>query len=109
MDPVILFLKDETLPEDRTKAKKTRRKAPQSWLSKEQKLYERWYQGPYLLCIHPKAVDALLEKLHEGTLSVTLGEGLYCTRLLLKGTGGLACRSLPRSLPKNAISAKGMP
>ena len=36
------------------------------WLSKVQKLYKRLYLGPYLLCVHPEAVEMLLEELHEG-------------------------------------------
>lgn len=26
----------------------------------------RSYSGPYLLCVHPEAVEPLLEELHEG-------------------------------------------
>ena len=42
------------------------KKAPRYWLSKEQKLYKRSYSGPCLLCMHLKAVEPLLEELHEG-------------------------------------------
>ena len=43
-----------------------RRSAPRYWLSGEQKLYKCSYSGPYLLCVHPEAVEPLLEELHEG-------------------------------------------
>lgn len=57
MDPMVSFLKDGTLPEDKMEAEKTRRKALWYWLSEEQKLY-KWPQlGPYLLCVHSKAVE----------------------------------------------------
>ena len=65
-DPLVAFLKDGILPEDKVEAKKVRRKAPRFWLSEDQKLYKRSYLGPYLLCVHPKAVDMLLEELHKG-------------------------------------------
>jgi len=42
-----------------------RRKAPRFWLSEDQKLYKRSFSGLYLLCIHPKVVELLLEELHE--------------------------------------------
>ena len=29
-------------------------------------MYKRSFSGPYLLCIHPEAVELLLEELHEG-------------------------------------------
>ena len=66
MDHVVLFLKEDILPEEKSEADKIRRKAPWFWLSEDQKLCKRSFLGPYLLCIHPKALELLLEKLHEG-------------------------------------------
>ena len=66
MDPIISFLKDDTLPEEKSEAVKVRRKTPRFWLSKDQKLYKCLFSGPYLLCIHPEATELLLEELHEG-------------------------------------------
>ena len=53
------------MPESKSKANKVRRKAPRFWLSDNQKLYKRSFSGPYLLCIHPEAVELLLEELHK--------------------------------------------
>ena len=66
MDPIIQFLSKDVLPEDKLDAKKIRRKAPRFWLSEDQKLYKISFSGPYLLCIHPKASELILEKLYEG-------------------------------------------
>ena len=55
MDSIILFLKEDISPKEKSKADKVQRKAPWFWLSKDQKLYKRFFSGPYLLCIHPKA------------------------------------------------------
>ena len=66
MDLIVRFLKDDILPEEKSKAKKIQRNAPRFWLSKDHKLYRRSYSGPYLLCIHPEASELLLEELHEG-------------------------------------------
>ena len=38
MDPIVLFLKEDILPEEKSEAEKVQRKAPQFWLSEEQKL-----------------------------------------------------------------------
>ena len=65
MDPIVLFLKEDVLLENKSEADKVRRKAPWFWLSEDQKLYKRSFSGPYLLCMHPKAVKLLLEELHE--------------------------------------------
>ena len=66
MDPIVIFLKDDILPKEKGEADKVWRKAPQFWLSKDQKLYKRSFSGSYLLCIHLEAVEPLLEELHEG-------------------------------------------
>ena len=66
MDSIVLFLKKDVLPENKSKVDKVQRKAPRFLLTEDQKLYKRSYSGPYLLCVHPKAVELFLEELHEG-------------------------------------------
>ena len=66
MDTIVLFLKEDILPGKMSEAKKVRRKAPQFWLSEDQKLYKRSISRPYLLCIHPEVSKLLLEELNEG-------------------------------------------
>ena len=66
MDPLVLFLKHDTLPEDKNEADKIRRKASRFWLSEDSKLYRRSFSGPYLLCVYPDATKLILEELHEG-------------------------------------------
>ena len=77
MDPLVLFLRNDTLPEDKNEADKIRRKASQLWLSEDSKLYRRSFSGPYLLCVHPDATELILEELHEGICgSYTRGRSL---------------------------------
>ena len=66
MDPILLFLEKDILPEEKSKAEKVRKKAPRFWLSEDKKLYKRSFSGPYLLCVHPEASELLLEELHKG-------------------------------------------
>ena len=66
MDPVILFLKEDVLPEETSEADKIRRKATRFWLFEDLKLYKRSFSGPYLLCVHPDTTKLILEELHEG-------------------------------------------
>ena len=65
MDPILLFIERDILPEEKFEAEKLRRKAPRFWLSEDRKLYKHSFSGPYLLCVHPKASESLLEELHE--------------------------------------------
>ena len=73
MDPIVLFLKEDILLEEKSEVEKVRRKAPQFWLSEDQKLYKRSFLGPYLLCVHPEASELLLEELHEGICESHIG------------------------------------
>ena len=60
-----------------------RRKAPQFWLSEDQKLYKCFFSRPYLLYSHPEAV---------GFVEVIQETNLYLTRPLLRDIGGLICK-----------------
>ena len=66
MDPIVTFLKQELLPEEKYEAEKMCRNAPHYWLFEEQKLYKHSCSGSYLICVNPKTVEPLLEELHEG-------------------------------------------
>ena len=54
MDPILLFLERDILPDEKLEVKKIRRKAPWFWMSEDKKLYKRSFSGP------------LLEELYEG-------------------------------------------
>ena len=66
MNSIVLFLKEDILPEGKFEADKVRIKASQFWLLEDQKLYKRSFLRPYLLYIYPEASELLLEELHEG-------------------------------------------
>ena len=66
MDPIIKFLAEDRVPNDKSEANMIRRMASRYWLSTNKKLYRRSFGGPYLLCLHPGKVDELLAELHEG-------------------------------------------
>ena len=73
MDPLVLFLKEDILPEEKNEVDKIRRKASRFWLSKDQKLYKCSFSGPYLLYVHLEASELILEELHEGICGSHIG------------------------------------
>ena len=85
MDSIIQFLRENTLPEEKIEADKVRRKATRFWLSENQKLYKRSFLGPYLLCIHPKMTESLLEELHEGICGSHTGGRSLAHRAITQG------------------------
>ena len=85
MDPIISFLKDDILPEEKSEAIKVCRKAPRFWLSEDQKLYKHSFSGLYLLCIHPEVTELLLEELHEGIWGSHTGGRSLAHRAITQG------------------------
>ena len=84
MDPIMLFLIEDILLEEKSESEKVQRKT-HFWLFEDQKLYKRSFVGPYLLCIYPEASELLLEELHEGICgSHTKGKSLS-HRVLTQG------------------------
>ena len=71
MDPIVTFLKQRLLLEDKGEVEKVRKSAPCYWLSEEHKFYKRSYSGPYLLCVHLEAVEPLLESYMKAYVGVT--------------------------------------
>ena len=85
MDPIVSFLKDDVFPEEKLEAEKVQRKAPRFWLLEDHKLYKSSYSGPYLLCVHPEALETLLEELHEGICGSHTGGRSLAHRALTQG------------------------
>ena len=85
MDPLVLFLKHDTLPNDKNEADKIRRKASRFWLSEDSKLYRRSFLGPYLLCVHPDATELILEELHKGICGSHTGGRSLSHRAITQG------------------------
>ena len=85
MDLIVAFLKNDILPEGKSKAEQIQRNATRFWLSEDHKLYRRSYSGPYLPCVHPEASELLLEELHEGICGSHTGERSLSHRALTQG------------------------
>ena len=85
MDSISLFLEKDILPEKKSETEKVRRKAPRFWLSEDRKLYKRSFSDPYLLCVHPKASESLLEELHEGVCGSHIGGRSLSHRAITQG------------------------
>ena len=65
MTPIVIYLKDGRLPEDKDEAKRLRIKAAKYVLIDEV-LYKRGFSQPYLRCLAPNESNYLLREVHEG-------------------------------------------
>ena len=85
MDPIVLFLKNDILREEKGEADKVQRKAHRFRLFEDQKLYKHSFFEPYLLCIHLEAVEPLLEELHERICESHIGVRSLSYKVLTQG------------------------
>ena len=108
MDPIVLFLKDDILLEEKGEANKVWRKAPRFWLFKDQKSYKRSFSRPYLLCIHPKAVEPLLEELHERIYESHTEADPCLIGPLLRDIGGPICRKKHKTTWRSVTNVRGL-
>lgn len=67
MDPIVAYLRDESLPADNKKAHKVKAQSSRYWLSPYQKLYRMSFSGPYIRCLHPAKVQDFLFEIHESS------------------------------------------
>ncbi|GKC09829.1 reverse transcriptase domain-containing protein [Tanacetum coccineum] len=72
MTPIIEYLKEGTLPEDKKEASKLRIKARQYELW-EKVLYRRSFLKPWLRCVGPLQADYVIREIHEGSCSMHAG------------------------------------
>ena len=85
MDPIVTYLQNGIVPEDKKEFDRIRCKSPQYWVSEDGRLYKRSYSGPYLLCVHLEVVEVLLEELHEGICGSHTGGWSLAHRVLTQG------------------------
>lgn len=74
-------------------------KASHFWLSKELKL-KRSFSIPYLLYIHLKVVESLLEELHEGIYASHMGGKSLLHRALTQGYWWSSMQKVARDYTK---------
>ena len=88
MDPIVLFLKEDILLEEKSEAKKVRRNAPQFWLSENQKLYNTFVLGLTFYAFILRRQNYFLKSYMKGFVEATLEVDLCLTEPSLRATGG---------------------
>ncbi|KAL5580651.1 hypothetical protein UlMin_013093 [Ulmus minor] len=65
MDPIITYLRDGILPEDKFKARRLRFKSARYYLDKD-KIRKRSFSSPSLTCLNEDQAKYVLQEVHEG-------------------------------------------
>ncbi|GJZ86053.1 reverse transcriptase domain-containing protein [Tanacetum coccineum] len=84
MTPIMEYLKDGTLPDNRKEASKLRIKARQYELL-EGVLYRRSFLKPWLRCVGPLQADYVIREIHEGSCSMHVGTQFMVAKAIRHG------------------------
>ena len=93
MDPIVLFLKEDVLPENKSEAEKVRRKAFRFWLSEDQKLYKRSFLSHICCAYTLKQLSYSWKSYMREFVEVMRGADLYLTGPSHKAIGGQICKN----------------
>ena len=92
MDPIISFLKDDILLEEKLEAVKVCRKAHRFWLSEDQKLYKGSFSGPTYCADTLKQQNYCWKSYMRGSMGATPEVNLWHIGPSFKATGGQKCK-----------------
>ncbi|GKD35409.1 reverse transcriptase domain-containing protein [Tanacetum coccineum] len=84
MTPIMEYLKDGTLPDDRKEASKLHIKARQYELL-EGVLYRRSFLKSWLRCVGPLQADYVISEFHEGSCSMHVGPQFVVAKAMRQG------------------------
>ena len=76
MTPIVTYLKDRRLPEEKDEAKKVRVKSAR-YVLMDKVLYKRGFSQPYLRCLAPEEANYVLREIHEGACGNHSGAKTY--------------------------------
>ena len=88
MDFIVLFLKKDILPKGKFEADKVQRKAPQFWLSDDQKLYKHYFPSHICYAYTLRHQSYFWRSYMKGFMEATQEVDLCLTKSSLKDIGG---------------------
>ncbi|XP_031090852.1 uncharacterized protein LOC115995842 [Ipomoea triloba] len=78
------YIANGTLPDDSSRAKKVKLRAPRFQLV-DDRLYKRSYGGPLLRCLTSDEAKVVMEEVHEGICSAHQGPRTLAQKIILMG------------------------
>ena len=84
MTPIVAYLKDERLPEEKDKARKLRIRSAR-YVLMDKVLYKRSFSQPYLRCLAPDEANYVLREVREGACGNHLGARALVHKVIRAG------------------------
>ena len=98
MDSIVLFLKEDILPEEKSKADKVQKKTSRFWLSEDQSCTSALFLGHTYYAYTLRHQSYSLRSYMKGFVEAIWEASLCLTKPLLKDTGGRTCRRKCKSM-----------
>ena len=108
MDPIVSFLKDDTLPEEKSEAEKIRRKSLGSSCPRITSCTNVPILGRICYVYILKYQNYYSRSCMREFMGVTQEQDLCPIEPSLKGIGGRVCRRKLKSMSRSVINAKGL-
>ncbi|XP_077215729.1 uncharacterized protein LOC143850356 [Tasmannia lanceolata] len=84
MDPIVHYLRDDTLPSDKKEARRLITKAAH-YIFDGQALYKRSFSWPLLKCLQPTVAELAMREVHEGICGDHSGGKVLAHKILRRG------------------------
>ena len=97
--PVVSYLKNGVLPDNKEATRKLKVQAAQFVLIKDV-LYKRGFSLPYLRCLSPEEVDYVMREVHEGICENHLGSQSLVHKLIRAGYYGPTMQKVTQAYVK---------
>ncbi|XP_063936084.1 uncharacterized protein LOC135147163 [Daucus carota subsp. sativus] len=108
MTPILEFLKEGTLPEDKNEARRLKYKAAR-YVIYDNVLYRIGFNSPLLKCIYGEECNYIMREIHEGICGNHSGVAPSLKRSYIRGIIGPPSDKMPKILLVAAIGDRGMP
>ena len=106
MDPIVHFLRDDTLPEGRLEAEKIWRNAPRFWLSEAAGYTDAHILGRTYYVYTQRNPSPCWKSYMRGFVEVTQEGDHWRTGLSPKDIGGRTCKERPKNMQRSVINAR---
>ncbi|XP_071704748.1 uncharacterized protein [Rutidosis leptorrhynchoides] len=84
MDPIMHYLRNNTLPEDKKEARLVRERSPM-YVIENDMLYRKSYLGPLMRCVGPAEAVIIIEEVHSGYCALHSGYKTIAAKIMPMG------------------------
>ncbi|XP_050242130.1 uncharacterized protein LOC126691095 [Quercus robur] len=107
MTPIVSYLKDRRLPEEKDEARMLRVRSAR-YVLMDEVLYKRGFSQPYLRCLALDEANYVLKEVHEGACGNHSRARSFVHKVVLAGYYWPICKLMLRHMSRSATNANGL-